>query len=139
MLMLLLLLLLVLLLLLLFIYILTQVSTASRRVLVQWLTSVHHCLKLCQDTLHLAVNIIDRVLDVMQVSRDCLELLGITCLLVASKQVMYIINYSSLSISYVVWHREYTTKMAAEEGFAKLLIVICLASVYVAKQKGTTV
>ncbi|XP_060571262.1 cyclin-O protein A-like [Ruditapes philippinarum] len=63
-----------------------EVSTGVRRVLIQWLTSVHHCLKLCQDTLYLAVNIIDRVLDVMQVSRDCLELLGITCLLVASKQ-----------------------------------------------------
>ncbi|XP_045215564.1 cyclin-O protein B-like isoform X2 [Mercenaria mercenaria] len=63
-----------------------EVSTGVRRVLIQWLTSVHHSLKLCQDTLYLAVNIIDRVLDVMQVSRDCLELLGVTCLLVASKQ-----------------------------------------------------
>ena len=58
-----------------------------RGVLVQWLTAVHHELSLCQDTLYLSVNIMDRVLDMMQVSRDCLELLGITCLLVACKQV----------------------------------------------------
>ena len=55
--------------------------------MIEWLTSAHHDLKLCQDTLYLAVHVFDRVLDVMQVSRDCLELLAITCLLVASKQV----------------------------------------------------
>ncbi|WAR00570.1 CCNOB-like protein [Mya arenaria] len=63
-----------------------EISPDVRKMLIHWLTSVHHDLALCQDTLYLAVHVFDRVLDVMQVSRDCLELLGITCLLVASKQ-----------------------------------------------------
>ena len=64
-----------------------QISIVVRKTVIEWLTSAHHDLKLCQDTLYLAVHVFDRVLDVMQVSRDCLELLAITCLLVASKQV----------------------------------------------------
>jgi len=49
---------------------------------------MHHKFKLAQDTLYMTVNIFDRVLDVMQVPKDCLELLGITCLLIACKQVL---------------------------------------------------
>jgi len=56
--------------------------------LVEWLTRMHHKFKLAQDTLYMTVNIFDRVLDVMQVPKDCLELLGITCLLIACKQVL---------------------------------------------------
>lgn len=51
------------------------------------LTQLRRKFKLAQDTLYLTVNIFDRVLNVIQVSRACLELLGITCLLVACKLV----------------------------------------------------
>ncbi|XP_052101653.1 cyclin-O-like [Mytilus californianus] len=62
-----------------------EVDSGMRGLLVSWMTGVHHQMKLCQDTLFIAVNIVDRVLDVMQASRDYLQLLGITTILIASK------------------------------------------------------
>ncbi|KAL4228187.1 G2/mitotic-specific cyclin-B1 [Mactra antiquata] len=64
----------------------SEITEELRTVLIQWLIEIHHDFKLYQDTLYLAVNIMDRVLSEVHVARDCLELLGITCLLVASKQ-----------------------------------------------------
>lgn len=58
-----------------------------RGLLISWLTGVHHQLNLWQDTLFVAVNVVDRVLDLMQASRDYLQLLGITSLLIACKSV----------------------------------------------------
>lgn len=58
-----------------------------RGLLINWLTGLHHQLNLCQDTLFVTVNIVDRVLDLMQASRDYLQLLGITSLLIACKSV----------------------------------------------------
>ncbi|KAL5003957.1 hypothetical protein ScPMuIL_017413 [Solemya velum] len=63
-----------------------EVTPGMRGLLVSWLTRLHHQLSLCQDTLFLAVNIVDRILDVMRVSLDCLQLLGVTSLLISSKQ-----------------------------------------------------
>ncbi|KAL3865548.1 hypothetical protein ACJMK2_042943 [Sinanodonta woodiana] len=63
-----------------------EVTPGIRGVLIGWLSNLHHEMKLGQDTLYLAVNIIDRVLDIMQVARDCLQLLGVTALLIACKQ-----------------------------------------------------
>lgn len=56
-------------------------------------------MKLCQDTLYIAVNIVDRVLDVMQASRDYLQLLGITTILIASKLVSAVLmNIRSIDV-----------------------------------------
>ncbi|XP_062607164.1 cyclin-O-like [Saccostrea cucullata] len=62
-----------------------EVTPGMRGLLISWLTGIHHQLNLCQDTLFVAVNIVDRVLDLMQASRDYLQLLGITSLLIACK------------------------------------------------------
>ena len=64
-----------------------QVNVGMRGLLVSWMTGVHHQMKLCQDTLFISVNILDRVLDLMQASRDYLQLLGVTTILIASKLV----------------------------------------------------
>lgn len=64
-----------------------KVTPGMRGLLISWLTGLHHQLNLCQDTLFVAVNIVDRVLDLMQASRDYLQLLGITSLLIACKSV----------------------------------------------------
>nr|XP_022334935.1 cyclin-O-like [Crassostrea virginica] len=62
-----------------------EVTPGMRGLLISWLTGLHHQLNLSQDTLFVAVNIVDRVLDLMQASRDYLQLLGITSLLIACK------------------------------------------------------
>ncbi|XP_011437783.3 cyclin-O [Magallana gigas] len=62
-----------------------EVTPGIRGLLISWLTGVHHQLNLWQDTLFVAVNVVDRVLDLMQASRDYLQLLGITSLLIACK------------------------------------------------------
>jgi len=54
--------------------------------LIDWVTEVHRKFKtLRQETLFLAVNIIDRFLSKRQVSKDKLQVVGATCLLIASK------------------------------------------------------
>ncbi|KAK3097913.1 hypothetical protein FSP39_014390 [Pinctada imbricata] len=62
-----------------------EVTPAMRGLLISWMIGLHHHLNLSQDTLFIAVNIVDRVLDIMQASRDYLQLLGITAILIASK------------------------------------------------------
>lgn len=56
-----------------------------RSVLVDWIIDVHFKLNLLQETLHLAVNLIDRFLSVRVVSIGKLQLVGVSGLLVASK------------------------------------------------------
>ena len=75
-----------------------QVNVGMRGLLVSWITGVHHQMKLCQDTLFISINIVDRVLDLMQASRDYLQLLGITTILIASKLVYQICLFWSVTI-----------------------------------------
>ncbi|XP_021362161.1 cyclin-O-like isoform X2 [Mizuhopecten yessoensis] len=62
-----------------------EVTPGMRGLLISWMTGVHHQLIMCQDSLFVAVNIVDRILDIMHASRDYLQLLGIASLLIAAK------------------------------------------------------
>merc|ERR1712179_78942 len=66
-----------------------SISGTMRSILVDWLIQVQHHLKLCQETLYLAVGILDMVLHRRDVDTDKLQLVGITALLVASKLEEY--------------------------------------------------
>ncbi|ESO94546.1 hypothetical protein LOTGIDRAFT_55691, partial [Lottia gigantea] len=64
----------------------TEITAGMRGVLINWINKVHRQLALNQDTLFLTVNIIDRILAFKRIPADGLQLLGLTCLLLASKQ-----------------------------------------------------
>ncbi|KAL0979874.1 hypothetical protein UPYG_G00191000 [Umbra pygmaea] len=64
-----------------------QVTAESRCKLVSWLIRVHRHLRLSFECCCLAVNIMDRFLTFTPVASDCFQLLGVTSLLLASKQV----------------------------------------------------
>ncbi|KAJ1298231.1 hypothetical protein BS78_01G437900 [Paspalum vaginatum] len=61
------------------------VSPKMRAVLVDWLVEVAEEFKLRAETLHLAISYVDRFLTVNVVTRDKLQLLGVTAMLVAAK------------------------------------------------------
>eukprot|EP01123_Difflugia_compressa_P007857 TRINITY_DN21_c0_g1_i2.p1 TRINITY_DN21_c0_g1~~TRINITY_DN21_c0_g1_i2.p1 ORF type:complete len:408 (-),score=89.03 TRINITY_DN21_c0_g1_i2:199-1422(-) len=63
----------------------TDVNEKMRSILIDWLIEVHRMFKLLPETLFLCVNIIDRYLQQRTVTRDKLQLVGITSMLVASK------------------------------------------------------
>ena len=56
-----------------------------RAILIDWLIDVHMKFKLASETLFLAVNILDRYLVKNQIPREKFQLLGISCLFLASK------------------------------------------------------
>ena len=56
-----------------------------RAILIDWLVDVHLKFKLVNETLFLTVNLIDRYLERAQVSRQKLQLVGITALFTACK------------------------------------------------------
>jgi cyclin A len=62
-----------------------DVNAVMRGILVDWLVEVAEEYKLSADTLYLSVGYIDRVLSVQPVARTKLQLLGVTCMLIASK------------------------------------------------------
>lgn len=62
-----------------------DINEKMRAILVDWLVEVHLKFRLKTETLYLCVNIIDRYLERAQVSRSKLQLLGVTCLLLAAK------------------------------------------------------
>ncbi|XP_064153178.1 cyclin-O [Anguilla rostrata] len=64
-----------------------QVTAEARCRLVSWLIPVHRHFKLSFESCCLAVNIMDRFLSTTPVASDCFQLLGVTSLLIASKQV----------------------------------------------------
>jgi len=66
-----------------------SVTPNMRMILVDWLIQVQHHLKLCQESLYLAVNILDTVLAKRDVDADKLQLVGITALLIATKLEEY--------------------------------------------------
>lgn len=61
------------------------VNERMRAILVDWLVEVHLKFKLVPETLHLTVNIIDRYLNICEVTRPRLQLVGVTALSIASK------------------------------------------------------
>jgi len=62
-----------------------HINERMRSILVDWLVEVHLKFKLVPETLYLTINLIDRYLEVREVSRPTLQLVGVTCLLIASK------------------------------------------------------
>ncbi|XP_062308021.1 cyclin-O isoform X2 [Osmerus eperlanus] len=64
-----------------------QVTAEARCKLVSWLIPVHRHFRLSFECSCLAVNIMDRFLASTPVAADCFQLLGVTTLLLASKQV----------------------------------------------------
>jgi cyclin B len=61
------------------------INERMRAILVDWLVEVHLKFKLVPETLYLTVNLIDRYLEKQEVSRQKLQLVGVTALLLASK------------------------------------------------------
>ena len=62
-----------------------HINERMRAILVDWLVEVHLKFKLVPETLYLTINLIDRFLELEQVSRPKLQLVGVTSLLIASK------------------------------------------------------
>lgn len=62
-----------------------DINDKMRAMLNDWLIEVHLKFKLVPETLFLTVNLIDRFLARYQVHRQKLQLVGVTCMLIASK------------------------------------------------------
>ncbi|KAL8143895.1 hypothetical protein V2J09_016927 [Rumex salicifolius] len=62
-----------------------DVTQSMRRILIDWLVEVTEEYKLVPDTLYLTVNLIDRFLSCNYIEKQRLQLLGVTCMLIASK------------------------------------------------------
>jgi hypothetical protein len=62
-----------------------DITTNMRAILVDWLVEVSQEYKLHNETLYLSINFLDRYLCHQQVHRGRLQLVGITCLFIASK------------------------------------------------------
>jgi hypothetical protein len=63
----------------------SDLNEHMRAILVDWLVDVHRKFKMCPETLHLAMNLVDRVTCLKQISKKFYQLVGITSLLIASK------------------------------------------------------
>jgi G2/mitotic-specific cyclin-B, other len=62
-----------------------DINNRMRGILVDWLVEVHYKFRLQSPTLWLCVNLLDRFLEKKTLLRNKLQLLGVTCLLVACK------------------------------------------------------
>ncbi|XP_065850251.1 cyclin-A2-2-like [Euphorbia lathyris] len=62
-----------------------DITPSMRGILIDWLVEVSEEYKLVPDTLYLTVNLIDRFLSENYVEKQRLQLLGVTCMLIASK------------------------------------------------------
>jgi len=62
-----------------------MINAQMRAILIDWLVEVAEEYRLVPETLHLAVNYIDRFLSYVPVARSKLQLVGVTCMLIASK------------------------------------------------------
>ncbi|XP_019702888.1 putative cyclin-B3-1 [Elaeis guineensis] len=63
----------------------SDITPRMRGILINWLIEVHLKFELMQETLFLMVELLDRVLSVLTVKRNELQMVGLTCLLLASK------------------------------------------------------
>ncbi|KAI4337373.1 hypothetical protein L6164_015798 [Bauhinia variegata] len=62
-----------------------DITPSMRAILIDWLVEVSEEYKLVPDTLYLTVNLIDRFLSMILIQKQRLQLLGVTCMLIASK------------------------------------------------------
>lgn len=63
----------------------TDITPKMRMILIDWLLEVHSKYRLCPETLHLTVNLIDRYLSRKQITRKTLQLIGVAAMFIASK------------------------------------------------------
>jgi hypothetical protein len=63
----------------------TEINEKMRAIIVNWMIEVHFKFKLFQETLFLAVNLVDRYLSQKSIKKNKLQLLGVVSLLVACK------------------------------------------------------
>ncbi|KAL9330910.1 hypothetical protein ACSQ67_000520 [Phaseolus vulgaris] len=61
-----------------------DITPSMRAILIDWLVEVSEEYKLVPDTLYLTVNLIDRFLSQSLIQKQGLQLLGVTCMLIAS-------------------------------------------------------
>ena len=62
-----------------------DINEKMRSILIDWLIEVHLKFKLVPESLYLTVNLIDRFLEIEQVNRQKLQLVGVTAMLIACK------------------------------------------------------
>ena len=62
-----------------------EINEKMRAILIDWLIDVHFKFKLADETLYLTVNIIDRYLESTSITRNRLQLVGVSAMLIASK------------------------------------------------------
>lgn len=63
----------------------TEINEGMRGILIDWIIEVHLKFKLLPETLYLAVNLIDRFLDIRSANTSELQLIGVSSLLIACK------------------------------------------------------
>jgi hypothetical protein len=63
----------------------TDLTPKMRAILIDWMVDVHFKFKLLSETMFLCVSIVDRYLAVKPISRNQLQLVGITAMLIAAK------------------------------------------------------
>jgi G2/mitotic-specific cyclin-B, other len=63
----------------------SHLSERMRAVLVDWIVEAHKKFKLLPETLFMTVNIIDRYLDISTITREKLQLVGVTALFISAK------------------------------------------------------
>ena len=63
----------------------TDINEKMRGILIDWLVEVHLKFKLLPETLFLTVNLIDRFLELKQIMRNRVQLVGVTAMLIACK------------------------------------------------------
>jgi len=62
-----------------------DINEKMRAILVDWIIEVHLKFKLLPETLFITVNLIDRYLSQTSIKRNNLQLVGVTCMFIASK------------------------------------------------------
>lgn len=62
-----------------------EIDMTMRNILVNWLMEVHERFELLPETLYLTINLLDSYLDKVSVTKKNLQLIGTTCLFIASK------------------------------------------------------
>jgi cyclin B len=63
----------------------TDINEKMRAMLIDWIIDVHFKFKLKADTLFLTVWLIDKYLSLKKIKRNKLQLIGVTCMLIACK------------------------------------------------------
>ena len=62
-----------------------EINEQMRSISIDWLIDVHHKFQFREETLYMTVLIIDRICTIRQISRNRLQLLGVTAMMIACK------------------------------------------------------